>query len=121
MALPVWPTTVEHRPAPSMWAPPTFTTPRATQMEGGNTRLRIKPGDAVATSRWGQDLNGLQVDAFRTFYRDTLGNGAGRFTMPVCLDGVSYESRTVQIASGTLSISAFEGGGALVSFEMTVF
>lgn len=121
MALPVWPSTVEHRPAPSMWAPATFTPPRATLMEGGNTRLRVKPGDAVATSKWGQDLNGVEVDAFRTFFRDDLGNGAARFTMPVCLDGVTYESRTVQIIAGSLTLSPFEGDGALVSFEMLVF
>lgn len=84
-------------------------------------RVRVKPGDAVAVSKWGQDLSGDQLIAFRTFYRDSLANGAARFTMPVCLDGVSYESRTAQIVSGTMSMEAIEGDGGIVSFELLVF
>lgn len=121
MALPSWPSNVEHRPDPTMWAPAVFTPPRATEMEGGNVRLRVKPGDSVAISRWGQKLTDAQFAAFRTFYRGTLMNGAARFTMPVCLDGVSYEDRVVQIVSGTLQIAALEHGWGVVSFDLQVF
>lgn len=121
MALPIWPSTVEHRPDPSMWAPALFTPPRATQMEAGNVRLRVKPGDSVAVSRWGQKLTDGQFAAFRDFYRSALMNGAARFTMPVCLDGVTYEDRVVQIVSGTLRTDGIGGYGAIVSFDLKVY
>ncbi len=104
-----------------MWAPADFTPPRATQMEGGNTRHRVKPGDAVATSKWGQELSNAQFATLSEFYRGTLMNGAARFTMPVCVDGVTYEDGVVQIVSGSLTTQAAPGSGVVVSFEMLVF
>ena len=121
MANPSWPSNVEHRPEPTMWAPPLFTPPRGTPMEGGNTRRRVKPGDAVAVSKWGQKFTDAQFAAFRSFYRDTLINGSLRFTMPVCLDGVSYENRVVQIVSGTLQTASSGHGLGVVSFDLRVF
>lgn len=121
MALPVWPSTVEHRPSPASWAPALFSPPRATQMEGGNTRLRVKPGDPAATSKWGQEMSNGEFAAFSAFYRDLLKNGSLRFSMPVCLDGFTYETRTVQIVAGSLRTSAAPGSGVALSFELKVF
>lgn len=121
MAIPSWPSNVEHRPAPSMWAPPVFTPPRATEMEGGNVRVRVKPGDGGDVSKWGQELTNAQFASFLAFYRSTLANGALRFTMPVCVDGLTYEARTVQIVAHSLRTVAAGGSGVVVSFDLRVF
>ena len=121
MAIPSWPSGVEHRPSPDQWSSKLFRDPLATDMEGGNTRFRRRPGDGVGTVKWGQVLSPAAMAVLRPFLVTTLRNCTSRFTMSVTLDGATYESRVVQIDPRSLQVTSARGGHTQVSFEMAVY
>ncbi|MHC2251042.1 hypothetical protein ACVILK_000734 [Bradyrhizobium embrapense] len=99
MALPSWPG-VNSRPQKSGFQiQKRFLDPIATDMEGGNTRERPRPGDNVGTVVQTINLTLAEYDTFVAWVRDTLGNGSGRFTANVWL-GSSYTSKTCKFANG---------------------
>ena len=73
-------------------------------MDGGNVRLRSRPGSDVATVQWRRRMTTLQYTSFDTFVRATISNGTSRFTMPVWL-GTSYVTKTVQVVKDLLVIA----------------
>lgn len=115
-----WPLAVPYRPERDMWGVKPVRDASETQMEGGNVRLRRKPGDRLATMRWGRDLKPDEAAAFLAFIA-SIGDGTHRFLMPVCLDGSTYAIRLVQITGG-LPEEATPGGGWLaVNLSLFVF
>ncbi|UFX42060.1 hypothetical protein HAP47_0022625 [Bradyrhizobium sp. 41S5] len=99
MALPTWPA-VNYRPQKSGFQiTKRFLDPIATDMEGGNTRERPRPGDNVGTVVQTINLTLAEHDVFVAWVRDTIGNGSGRFTASIWL-GSSYVSKTCKFAKG---------------------
>lgn len=83
--------------------------PIATDMEGGNTRERPRPGDNVGTLTQTIWLSNTDYDTVIAWIKGTLSNGTARFTMSVWL-GSSYVSKTVQfLKPGTTLTSAYIG------------
>lgn len=121
MALAGWPAGVPSAPLVEYWGVKPFRDPLSTDMEGGDERLRPRPGDAVATLRWGRRLLPAQAAALDTFLRVTLRNGAARFTMPVTLVPGVTETRVVQMVAGSLDVSAVSADRSLVTFQLRVF
>lgn len=99
MALPSWPA-VNSRPQKSGFQiQKRFLEPIATDMEGGNTRERPRPGDNVGTVVQTISFTKAEHDVFVGWVRDTLNNGSGRFTAPVWL-GSAYVTKTCKFAKG---------------------
>jgi hypothetical protein len=97
MALPAWPVGVSHIARNDWQMSQMYVLPVATEMEGGNTRARSRPGSNVANVNY--PLMSITLDEWailETFIRTTLGNGASRFTMPVSI-GADYVTKVVQI------------------------
>lgn len=95
MPLPVYPN-IPFKPRRNDWsmAKP-FVEPLKTEMEGGNARLRSRPGSNVAIVQQIVRMLPADYQTFDVFVRTTLNNGASRFTMPVWL-GRDYVTATVQ-------------------------
>ena len=75
--------------------------PLSTAMEGGNTRVRARPGDNVGTLTQTIWMLKTEHDVFVARVKSTLNNGTARFTAPVWL-GAAYVSKTCQfIQPGT--------------------
>lgn len=108
-----WPLAVPYRPERDMWGVKPVRDAAETQMEGGNVRLRRRPGDRLATMRWGRQMKPDEAAAFLAFIA-SIGDGTHRFWMPVCLDGSTYTIRLVQITGG-LPEEATPGGGWLTA------
>lgn len=100
MTLPTWPATVPYAVRNGWTMPQMYVAPIATEMEGGNQRMRSRAGSNVASVTYPlRPLTLAQWNDLNTFIRTTLGNGASRFTMPV-LTGSVYETKTVQLEGG---------------------
>ncbi len=121
MAIASWPLAVSYRPATDPWSGSPFRAPLSTDMDGGSPRNRTRPGDAVATFAWAQDLSPTEMAVLDPFFRITLNRGAARFYMPVCLYGSVYEVRLVQIAGGAPKYAGAGGGYVTVSMTLDVF
>lgn len=117
MALPVWPVTVPNKPDRGWQMPKPWIAPVASEMNGGNQRLRSQPGGnvAVVTYPLGM-LTAEQFNTLDTFFREDLSNGASRFKMQVWL-GSSFETKTVQFEGGEPPTYA-DAGGAFVKVTM---
>lgn len=121
MAYVNWPADVPHRPERGNWNVKRGREALATEMEGGDTRQRRRPGDDVASMQWARGLNATQMAAFEAFIA-TVGEGAARFLMPVSFDGQNYTTRVIQIVGGAGGISYGSiGAETLVSFSALVF
>jgi hypothetical protein len=117
MPLPAWPVDVPHQQRRQDWQiPQPFISALETEMDGGNVRLRSRPGSDVATVQWRRRLTSSQFTSFDTFVRTTISNGTSRFTMPVWL-GTSYVTKTVQIVKDSLAIAQ---DGLFISVSMTL-
>jgi hypothetical protein len=98
MPLPAWPSTVPFKPRRTEWSmPQPFLPPLATEMDGGNTRLRSRPGDNVAIVQQIIRMSVSEFNTFDAFVRGTLNNGTSRFTGNVWL-GSAYANKTLQFA-----------------------
>lgn len=102
MTLPTWPLSYYAPQLDSFQPIQRSLDPLATDMEGGNTRERPRPGDNVGTI--GQTIWLITAADHNTvveFVKTSLNLGTARFTMPVWL-GSSFVSKTVQfIKPGT--------------------
>lgn len=100
MALAAWPNGVNYRAQRS-----SFTgivrglEPISTDMEGGNTRERSRPGDNVGTVTQVVWMRADEKAIFVPFVKTTLSNGTARFTMNVWLDN-AYAVKTCQFIKG---------------------
>jgi hypothetical protein len=117
MPFPAWPVDVPYLQRRQDWQlPQLFISPVETEMDGGNVRLRSRPGSNIATVQWRRRMTPSQYTSFDAFVRSTLTNGTSRFTMPVWL-GATYVSKTVQIVKDSLSVSQ---DGLFVAVSMTL-
>ena len=117
MPLPAWPADVPYLQRRQDWQiSQPFLGPIETEMEGGNVRLRSRPGSDVATVQWRRRMTTAQFASFGAFVRSSLSNGTSRFTMPVWL-GASYVTNTVQIVKDSLEVAQ---DGLFVSVSMTL-
>ena len=109
MTLPAWPV-AKYQPVPDSFQPlQRALDPVATDMEGGNTRERPRPGDNVGSITQTIWLSLSDYDTVIAWVKGTLNNGTARFTMNVWL-GSSYVSKTVQfIKPGTTLTSGYIG------------
>jgi len=95
MSLPAWPI-ASYRPVPDSFRPlQRMLDPITTDMEGGNTRERPRPGDNVGTVTQTIWMSMAEHDTFVAWVKSTLNNGTARFTTNVWL-GSSYVSKVCQ-------------------------
>ncbi|GIQ73185.1 hypothetical protein [Bradyrhizobium sp. RD5-C2] len=95
MPLPSWPI-ASYMPDPDSFRPlQRMLDPLATDMEGGNTRQRPRPGDNVGTVTQTIWMPMAEHDVFVAWVKGTLGNGTGRFTANIWL-GSSYVTKVCQ-------------------------
>jgi len=89
MALPTWPAGVPIIPRLEEFQPmERLLPPIATDMEGGNTRLRSRPGDNVGKLPLRVRMTFSQFDTFTNWWKTTLNNATARFTAHVFLGSV---------------------------------
>jgi hypothetical protein len=95
MTLPTWPIS-SYMPVQEGFQPlQRMLDPIATDMEGGNTRQRSRPGDNVGTITQTIWMSMADHDTFVSWVKTTLNNGTARFTTNVWL-GSSYVSKVCQ-------------------------
>ncbi|MFC0243678.1 hypothetical protein [Rhodopseudomonas telluris] len=100
MALPTWPAGVSYAPDLNSISDLTLIRPPIkTEMEGGNVRLRSRPGDNVGTMSQTIRLDRAQFAVLRDWIKTTLGNGTARFSMPVWF-GDGFETKVCQFSEG---------------------
>lgn len=94
MATPSWPVGVNYMPEADSWSQRPFLAPAASEMDGGNVRLRGKPGDRVRIIKQSIVVsNDVYADTLEPFLID---NKSARLIMPVWL-GRDYKSCLVQL------------------------
>lgn len=121
MTLPAWPGTVPVTARDGWQMPTMFIAPLATEMDGGNQRLRSQPGNNVASITYPLiPLTAAQFTAFDTFMRTTISNGASRWTMSL-LTGVGYVTKTVQLDGGKPPTIDQSGGFFNVVLPLRVY
>lgn len=74
--------------------------PIETDMDGGNKRLRTRPGDEMSQISFSLMFTQAEYTTFATFVGTTLNRGTSRFTMRVW-NGTTMVSKTVQLVRGT--------------------
>lgn len=124
MSVAEWPGTLPHECLADAWGAVPYRAPVETEMEGGNVRLRGRPGDNLATVTVALRFSPEQVAIWSAFLQNDLARGAARFVMPVSLDGSSYERRLVQIQRGGAGVRHDPIGRGLhtrVGFTLWVF
>jgi hypothetical protein len=72
--------------------------PEQTDMDGGNIRVRSRPGRDRQRISFDILYSKADYATFKTFVKTTLNKGTSRFTMSVWM-GDGMESHTVQFAS----------------------
>src|SRR5262245_45788211 len=87
---------INDHPLIESWSmPESYIPPKATEMDGGNTRLRRQPGDEAFQLQFDILFTASQYSTFKNFVKTTLGGGISRFTMRIW-DGGAMVSKTVQ-------------------------
>lgn len=121
MTYPEWPVALPYHPWRDMWDYVPARESLQTEMEGGDTRQRRRPGDDVGTMQWGRTFTAAEMDLWDGFLTDTSG-GVARFIMPVPTNGATYQLRVVQIVGGAGGVSSSAVGiETQVSFSLRVF
>jgi len=96
MTVPTWPSGVPYESLKDGFSiQPWSANAITTQMEGGNTRSRRRPGDNVATVKQSVQMSLAELETFKTWFASTIGGGAGRFSMNVWT-GSEYENKVCQ-------------------------
>jgi len=101
MPLPAWPV-ASYQPELNTFQPlQRMLDPLATDMEGGNTRERSRPGDNVGTITQTIWMSIAEHDIFVNWVKMRLNNGTARFITNIWL-GSSYVNKVCQfIQPGT--------------------
>jgi hypothetical protein len=118
MTLPAWPS-INSKPLRDSWSmPKPALAPLESDMDGGNTRRRARPGDNVAEIDQTIVLSAADYATYDAFYRATLGNGASRFTMSVWL-GTGFATKTVSFIG--MPTHAHYGASVSIAMKLRVF
>lgn len=99
MALPAWPISTYSPQQDSFQGVQRMLEPISTDMEGGNTRERSRPGDNVGSLTQTIRISMADHDTLVAWIKNTIGNGTGRFTMNVWL-GSAFVSKVCQFVKG---------------------
>ncbi len=99
MAVPSWPAGVPSMPMLDTYSNEPFLEPIRTEMEGGNVRLRRRPGDNVAIIQQSVRMTFDQYGALVTWGKETIGGWTGRFSVSVWL-GSGCATKVCQFHSG---------------------
>lgn len=111
---------INDGPLIDSWSKPeSYIPPRATEMDGGNTRLRRQPGDDAFQLQFDILYTATELATFRNFVKTTLGGGISRFTMRVWT-GAIMETKTVQFIQ-PYSETPQPPGHTQVSFRLKVY
>jgi lysophospholipase L1-like esterase len=106
MATPFWPSSLPHEPVLGSWQIEALNlAPLATDMEGGNTRQRRRPGSNVMTINQTLSMTIEQLTTFKAFVRNALKEGTSRFRMPVWLGDGCFE-KVCQFAAQPTVVAA---------------
>lgn len=98
MTVPSWPSDFPYAPDLNTVQPfVPFLDPIKTDMEGGNTRLRTRPGDNVGQIAYSIPMTPTQLSAFNTWVKTTLNNGTSRFSLKVWIDN-AFVTKVCQFA-----------------------
>lgn len=97
-----------------------FRKPNSTDMDGGNIRMRTRPGDQIAQISFGVMMTLAQFNTFKTFANTTLGRGASRFTMRIW-NGSAMVSKTVQLVEGIYTQKPIPPHKVTVGFTVKVY
>jgi hypothetical protein len=122
MTMPSWPI-ASYQPVPESFQPiQRMLDPISTDMEGGNTRERPRPGDNVGTITQTFWMTMAEHDTFVAWVKTTLNNGTARCTTNVWL-GSSYVNKVCQfIKSGsTLTYGYISVDKVAVTMTLRVF
>ncbi len=107
MALATWPIATYAPQQDSFQPIQRALDPISTDMEGGNTRERTRPGDNVGSITQTIWVPMAEHDTFVAWVKTTLNNGTARFTAQVWL-GSSFVTKTCQfIQPGTKLIYTY--------------
>lgn len=99
MTVPSWPADVPYAPDLSSVQPLSrLLDPIKTEMEGGNVRLRSRPGDNVGQISYPIPMSTTAIGTLNDWIKTTIGNGTGRFSMPVWLDN-AFVTKVCQFSS----------------------
>ncbi|WP_210186589.1 hypothetical protein [Bradyrhizobium elkanii] len=93
--------------------------PVVTDMEGGNTRQRSRPGDNVGTITQTVWMPMAEHDTFVAWVKNTLNNGTARFTADVWL-GSSYVNKVCQFIKPGTQLTYTYLGPTEVAVTMTL-
>lgn len=100
MPIEAWPDEVPYAPdLNSISGVKRFLDPLKTDMEGGNTRRRSRPGDNIATISQTIVMTAASCATFIEWVKTNLNNGTARFTTRVRL-AATFESKVCQFSAG---------------------
>lgn len=115
MPTPVWPIGISYEPERDSWSQRPFLAPLASEMDGGNVRLRSKPGDRVRIIQQSIVVpNDAYADTLEPFL---IENRAARVIMPVWL-GKEFKTCMVQLTE--IQTGAVGIGSTRVSMSVRV-
>jgi hypothetical protein len=124
MAIPAWPGTVPYKPRlDGFKVPKPFADPAVNQVEDGTPIMRRWAASNWTKLSYEVVCTKTQSDALFTFFRDTLGHGSSRFTMPVARKGVggTWPAKTCFITGGSIQGPEPYGGDHHIwKFELNV-
>ena len=100
MAVPSWPAGVPYVPDLNSIQPiKRALDPIRTEMDGGNVRLRRRPGDNVGVLSQTVRMSAAQYDSLLSWLSEQAGGATARFTMPVRLVQ-RFETKVCQFNNG---------------------
>lgn len=119
MAIPDWPAGVPSMPLLNSHTIEPFLAPIRTEMEGGNVRLRSRPGDNTAIVQQAVVMTKAQYDSLVGWGKAVIGNWSGRFNVNVWL-GSSCATKVCQFES-IPKPSAFSAHRIAVAMSLRVY
>ena len=122
MTVPTWPSGVPYESLKEGFSfQPWSANAIVTQMDGGNSRTRRRPGDNIATVKQFVQMSLAELATFETWFASTIGGGSGRFTMNVWT-GSEYENKVCQFdLSQPLGYDYLTTEVANVSMQLRVY
>lgn len=123
MALPVWPSGLDHRPVvePFELSSP-YPDAVTTEFEDGPPRMRRQSFTGIRKLSYAIKTDtAAQFQQWDAFVTGTLSSGISHFTMPVYLPGRGCVTRRCYLDGGKWAAKPHGAGSWLVSFNLCVF
>lgn len=119
MTYPTWPTSVPQTPLLDSWQmPDPYQEPRVTDMEGGNVRMRSRPGDNIYRISFNILMTKAQWTTLWAWIMNDLGRGTSRFNTKIW-NGSAMVNAVAQFAAKPQP-SSIEPK-VLVAFDLRVY